>query len=290
MSTTSTVPVGNSQPVPDYIAVKQRQQATWASGDFSVVAARILYQAEQLCETADLQAGWRVLDVATGSGNAALAAARRGCDVVGVDYVPALLERGRIRAEAEHLAVEFVEGDAEALPFPTGSFDAVVSIYGVMFAPHHQRAAAELVRVCRPGGRIALACWTPDGFIGETFRVMSRYLPPAPGLEPPVRWGDERYVESLFGSDALSIKNYRRTAVFRFGSAEENVEFFRTYYGPTFRAFESLDAPRREALRNDLLVLARRYDRNGGTGPIAITADYLETVIVRKQRFVVRYP
>src|SRR5262245_61879593 len=209
---------------------------------------------------------------------------------VGTDFVPALLERGRIRAEAEHLAVEFVEGDAERLPFPDASFDAVVSIYGVMFAPDHKRAASELVRVCRPGARIALASWTPDGFIGETFKAFSRYLPPAPGLEPPVRWGDERYVESRFGSDALPIKTYRRTAVFRFGSAEENVEFFRTYYGPTFRAFESLDAPRREALRNDLLVLARRYDRNGGTGPIAITADYLETVIVRKQRFVVRYP
>lgn len=178
---------------PDYHAVKQRQQSTWASGDFSVVAARILYQAEQLCETADLQAGWRVLDVATGSGNAALAAARRGCDSIGVDYVPALLERGRVRAEAERLAVEFLEGDAEQLPFPDATFDAVLSIYGVMFAPHHGRAASELARVCRPGGRIALACWTPEGFIGETFRLFSRYLPQTPGLQPPVRWGEEAY-------------------------------------------------------------------------------------------------
>ena len=193
MSTIHTAPLTRSQSDLDHAALKQWQQTTWASGDFSVVAARILYQAEQLCETADLQAGWRVLDVATGSGNAALAAARRGCDTVGIDYVPTLLERGRIRAEAEHLSVEFLEGDAEELPFPAASFDAVLSIYGVMFAPHHERAAAELVRVCRPGGRIALASWTPEGFIGETFRLFSRYLPPTPGLQPPVRWGDEAY-------------------------------------------------------------------------------------------------
>jgi ubiquinone/menaquinone biosynthesis C-methylase UbiE len=276
---TATAPIGHS--VPNFAAVKARQQATWASGDFSVVAACIVFQAEQLCETADIQADWNVLDVATGSGNAAIAAARRGCKVVGVDYVPALLERGRIRAAAEHLDVRFIEGDAEDLPFPNASFDAVLSIYGVMFAPNHERAASELVRVCRPGGRVALASWTPDAFIGETFRVFSRYLPPTPGLAPPVRWGDERYLESLFGTEIESITNYRRTAVFRFRSAEENVDFFRTYYGPTLRAFESLDAPRQEALRNELLELARRYDRNGGAGPIAIAADYLETVIVR---------
>lgn len=266
---------------PDFAAVKSRQQNVWASGDFSVVASRIVFQAEQLCETADLQAGWRVLDVATGSGNAAIAAARRGCEVVGIDYVPALLQRGRIRAAAELLDVRFVEGDAEELRFPDASFDAVLSIYGVMFAPDHRRAAAELARVCRPGGRIALASWTPDGFIGETLRIFSRYLPPAPGLQPPMLWGDHGYLDALFGHVAASMTSHRRTTVFRFRSAEDNVDFFRTYYGPTLRAFESLDAPRRESLRNDLLALARRHDRNGGTGPIAITADYLETVIVR---------
>lgn len=270
------------RPGPDFAAVKVRQQATWASGDFSVVAARIVYQAEHLCETADVQAGWRVLDVATGSGNAAIAAARRGCEAVGLDYVPALLERGRLRAAVDHLDVEFVEGDAERLPFPGASFDAVLSIYGVMFAPDHRRAAAELARVCRPGGKIALASWTPDGFIGETFRVFSRYLPPPAGLQPPVAWGDELYLEMLFGPAAASIASRRQTAVFRFRSAEENVDFFRTYYGPTLRAFEILDPLKREALRNDLLALARRYDRTGGTGPVAIGADYLETVIVRE--------
>ena len=211
----------------------------------------------------------------------ALAAARRGCEAVGIDYVPALLERGRLRAEAEHLDVRFAEGDAEDLRFPDASFDAVLSIYGVMFAPDHRRAAAELARVCRPGGRIALASWTPDGFIGETLRIFSRYLPPAPGLEPPVRWGEQSYLDSLLGHVAASMTSHRRTAVFRFRSAEENVEFFRANYGPTLRAFESLDPPRRESLRDDLLALARRYDRNGGAGPVSITADYLETVIVR---------
>jgi SAM-dependent methyltransferase len=282
----SAVPTGSlSLPadiVPNLAAIKQRQQATWASGDFSVVASRIVYQAEHLCETADLQAGWRVLDVATGSGNAALAAARRGCEAVGVDYVPALLERGRMRAAAERLPVDFVEGDAEQLPFPDASFDGVISIYGVMFAPHHRQAAFELARVCRPGGRIALACWTPTGFIGETFRVMSRYLPPTPGLQPPVRWGQEEYQRELFGDSAASVASYPRTAIFRFRSAEENVSFFRTYYGPTLRAFDTLSAESREALQHDLIALAQRYDRNAGTGPIAIAADYLETVVVRK--------
>jgi len=277
----SIVITRNAPQSPDFSAVKQRQQATWASGDFAVVAARIVYQAEQLCETADLQAGWHVLDVATGSGNAALAAARRGCQAVGIDYVPALLERGRMRARAEHLRVEFVEGDAEQLPFSSAKFDAVVSIYGVMFAPNHQLAASELVRVCRPGGRIALACWKPDGFIGETFRLFSRYLPPTPGLQPPVLWGDEAYQRALFGDSAASVRAYSRTAIFRDRSAEENVEFFRTFYGPTLRAFEALPAAQRTELNDDLVALVRRYDRNAGSGPVAIAADYLETVIVR---------
>src|SRR4051794_16383803 len=252
---------------PDFATVKDRQQKTWASGDFSVVASRIVFQAEHLCETADIQAGWRVLDVATGSGNAAIAAARRGCEAVGVDYVPALLQRGRIRAAAEHLDVQFVEGDAEDLRFPDATFDAVISIYGVMFAPDHHRAAAELARVCRPGGRIALASWTPDGFIGETFRIFSRYLPPAPRLQPPLRWGDEGYLASLSGLAPAPTTSDRRAGFFRSGSVEKTVVFSRTHYGPTPRPFESLDPPQRESLRNDLLALARRYDRNDGTGP-----------------------
>lgn len=281
MSTVTARPTHTAHQ-PDFAAIKQRQQATWASGDFSVVAARIVYQAEQLVETADLQAGWRVLDVATGSGNAALAAARRGCEAVGIDYVSALLERGKMRAEAEHLAVDFLAGDAEQLPFPAATFDAVVSIYGVMFAPNHRLAASELLRVCRPGGRIALACWTPNGFIGETFRLFSRFLPATPGLQPPVRWGEVAYQRELFGENAASVTAYPRTAIFRYRSAAENVEFFRTYYGPTLRAFESLAADQQAALNDGLIALVQRYNRNAGPGPVAITADYLETVIVRK--------
>ena len=166
------------EPQPDLAAIKQRQQQAWASGDFHVVAARIVLTAEQLCDTADLHAGWRVLDVATGSGNAAIAAARLGCEAVGVDYVPALLDRGRRRAAAEWLDVEFLEGDAEALPFPDASFDAVTSVFGCMFAPDHAQAASELLRVCRPGGTIALASWTPDGFIGQLFRTIGTHVPP----------------------------------------------------------------------------------------------------------------
>lgn len=271
-----------SAAAPDFSAVKARQQATWASGDFAKVAARIVWSAEQLCEAAGLQAGWRVLDVATGSGNAALAAARRGCNVVGVDYVPALLARGRIRAEVEMLEVEFREGDAENLPFPDGAFDAVVSIYGVMFAPDHGRAARELARVCRAGGVIALASWTPDGFIGDTFRLFSQYVPPAPGLTPPVRWGDEAYLRSLFGAEVREIVSNLRTNVFRHPSAEANVDFFRTYYGPTLKLFENVGPARSAEVATALVDLARRYDLNGGQGgPIAIAAEYLETIMIR---------
>jgi ubiquinone/menaquinone biosynthesis C-methylase UbiE len=283
IATTDRVPFQPPSIVPpDLAAVKKRQQATWASGDFSVVAARIVLQAELLCEAVDLQANWRVLDVATGSGNAAIAAARRGCRVVGTDYVPALLESGRIRAKTEHLELDFVEGDAENLPFPSASFDAVLSIYGAMFAPDHQKTAAELVRVCRPGGVIGLASWTPEGFIGEMFRLFSKYIPPAAGLAPAIRWGDEAHLRAIFGDAIGSMKNQVRTAVFRFASAEDNVHFFRTYYGPTLKTFEALPASRREALEQEMIELNRRFDRNGGKGgPIAIAADYLETVIVR---------
>ena len=201
---------------PDLAAVKQRQQQAWASGDFAVVAARIVLVAEHLCDTADLQAGWRVLDVATGSGNAAIAAARRGCAAVGVDYVPALLERGRVRAAAERLDVEFLEGDAEDLPFPDASFDAVTSVFGAMFAPDHAQAAAELVRVCRPGGTIALASWTPDGFIGELFRTVAAHVPPPAGVQSPMLWGTEAHLRALFGEGICSLETAERTFTFRF--------------------------------------------------------------------------
>src|SRR5262245_61247575 len=208
-----------ASPAVDLAAVKKRQQATWSSGDFSVVAARLVHVAEELCEAADLQAGSRVLDVATGSGNAALAAARRGAKVTGLDYVPALLERGRLRADAERLEVDFIEGDAEELPFESRTFDAVLSVYGVMFAPDHQKTASELARVCRPGGTIALASWTPGGYIGEMFRLVAKYVTPPAGLTPPARWGDEEHLRKIFGSAIGRIESRLRTYLFRFPSA-----------------------------------------------------------------------
>lgn len=267
---------------PDPAALKARQQATWASGNFAVVASRIVISAETLCESAGLQAGWRVLDVCTGSGNAALGAARRGCCATGVDFVPALLEHGRMRAKAEMLEVDFKEGDAENLPFADNAFDAVLSIYGVMFAPDHAKAARELVRVCRPGGTIALACWPPEGFIGDTFKVVSRYAQPAAGLTPPVRWGDPQYQQSLFGDSIRSFKSATRTLVLRHPSAEDNVEFFRTWYGPTLKLFQSVGPDGAARLAAELTGLARRYDQNHApNGPVAIAADYLESVMIK---------
>lgn len=267
---------------PDLATIKARQQKTWASGNFAVIASRIVISAEQLCESAGLQAGWNVLDVATGSGNAALGAARRGCRATGVDFVPALLEHGRRRAEAEVLEVDFKEGDAENLPFADNTFDAVLSIYGVMFAPDHRKAAGEMVRVCRPGGTIALACWPPEGFIGDTFKIVSRYAQPVAGLTPPVRWGDPQYQQELFGNSVQSFKTAKRTLMLRDVSAEANVEFFRTYYGPTLKLFESVGEAGATRLATELAGLARRYDQNQTpNGPVAIGADYLESVMLK---------
>ena len=262
---------------PDFGAIKERQQLAWASGDFHAVAARITLVAEHLVDTADLHAGWRVLDVATGSGNAAMAAARLGCTVVGVDYVPALLERGRERAIAEGLEIELLEGDAEALPFPDDSFDAVTTVFGAMFAPDHARAAAELLRVCRPGGTVALASWTPESFIGELFRTQAAHVPPPAGVPSPMLWGTEAYLRELFGEGIAGLEVAERTFTWRFDSAQEFISFFRAWYGPTLKAFASLDDGGREALESDLIALVERYDRLCG-GAVAIPSTYTEAV------------
>jgi SAM-dependent methyltransferase len=269
------------QTTPDLATIKQRQQQAWASGDFAVVAARIMLVAERLVDAADLRAGWRVLDVATGSGNAAIAAARLGSTAVGIDYVPALLEAGRRRAAAEGLDVELLEGDAEALPFPDESFDAVTSVFGSMFAPDHARAAAELLRVSRPGGTIALASWTPDGFIGDLFRTVAAHVAPPAGVQSPMLWGTEPHLRELFGGGIASLAITDRIFTWRFRSPEEFVGFFRRWYGPTVKAFAALEASEQDALERDLVDLARRWDRLG-SGAAAIPAAYTEAIAIRR--------
>jgi SAM-dependent methyltransferase len=267
---------------PDLEQVKRRQQQMWASGDFHAVATLIQPVAETICDSADLQAGSRVIDVATGSGNAAIAAARRGCEVVGVDYVPALLARGRRRAEAEGVTVDLREGDAEALPVPDGSFDAVLSVFGAMFAPDHRRAAAELTRVCRRGGTIALATWTPDGFIGEMLRTVAAHVPPAPGVASPLLWGTETYLRDILGDEIGALTSRERTFTFRFVAAETFVDYFRTYYGPTVKAFEAVGAKGEDALFADLVELVERHTGTSA-GAVAIPATWLETIAIRSE-------
>ena len=268
-------------PMPDLAAIKARQQQTWATGDFAVVGSLITIVSEQLCEAVDLRAGWEVLDVATGSGNTALAAARRFCEVTGVDYVPALLERGRERSAAGQLPVEFLEGDAEALPFPDASFDAVLSTFGVMFAPDQERAAAELLRVCRPGGKIGLANWTPDGFFAENSRTVGAHVPPPPGLRPPTRWGTEEGLRELFADQISALQVERRTLVQRFRSPQHWLEIFRTYFGPVAQAFEAVGPQGEEALARDLLALNERFNRSGDA-TLVLPNDYLEVVVTRR--------
>jgi ubiquinone/menaquinone biosynthesis C-methylase UbiE len=265
---------------PDLTQVKRRQQQMWASGDFHAVAALIQPVADVLCDAVDLQAGWRVLDVATGSGNAAIAAARCGCDVVGIDYVPDLLVRGRRRAEAEGVPVLLLEGDAEAIPFPDAGFDAVLSVYGAMFAPDHRQTAAELTRVCTPGGKIGLATWTPDGFVGEMLKVVAGHVPPVPGVASPLLWGSKQYVSDLLGDEIDALTCTERIFTFRFRSAEGFVDYFRSFYGPTLKAFEAVGDAGADALYADLVNLVRRH-AGTNSGPVSIPATWLETVATR---------
>lgn len=262
---------------PDLSAIKDRQRWTWASGDYSNIAARIVLMAERLVESAGLRAGDAVLDVATGTGNAAIAAARYDCKVTGVDYVEALLERGRERAAAEGLDVRFVEGDAERLPYHDDAFDAVISCVGVMFTPDHEQAAAELVRVCRPGGTIALANWTPAGFVGEMFRTVSNYVPPPAGVRPPGLWGTEEHLRALLGDRVTDLRITRREFVFRFRSPAKFVEVFRDYYGPVRKAFDALDESGHGRLYHDLVALAVSHNREPGPS-IAIPSEYVEVI------------
>lgn len=271
----------NPSPALDLRALKAKQRMTWSSGDYSVIGTTLQIVGEQLCESLDLRPGQRVLDVAAGNGNASLAAARRHGEVVSTDYVPALLEAGRRRASAEGLPIAFQDADAEALPFADSSFDVVTSVFGVMFTPDQEQAAAELARVCRPGGSIGLANWTPDGFIGQMFGVVGRFLPPPPGVAPPSRWGTDTFVRERFGAAAATIATNRRHFVFRYRSAAHWLDVFATWYGPVLKAFAALDRAGQAELTADLEDLVRRFNRSGDQAMI-VPAEYLETVLVQK--------
>lgn len=269
----------SDRPAPDFEAIKTRQQAAWASGDYGQVGTRLQIVGETLCEAVDLLATEKVLDVAAGNGNASLAAARRFAEVTSTDRVPSLLDEGRRRAEADQLPMTFQVADAEDLPFPDQSFDVVLSTFGVMFAPDQERAARELIRVTRQGGRIGLANWAPDGFVGRMFDVVRQFAPPPPGVRSPMEWGTETRLVELFGPDASDIRTERKTYHFRYRSAEHWVSFFRAYYGPMVKAFAALDEAGQEALHAALIRLVGKG--RARDWPVVIPADYLEVVITK---------
>jgi ubiquinone/menaquinone biosynthesis C-methylase UbiE len=264
----------------DLAAVKSRQQAAWGSGDYAMIGTTLQIVGETLCEAIDLRSNQRVLDVAAGNGNATLAAARRFADVVSTDYVGSLLERGRERAKADRLQVTFQEADAEALPFADGSFDIVLSTFGVMFTPNQQQAANELKRVCRPGGKIGMANWTPESFIGQLFKTIGKYVPPAPGVKSPALWGSKAHLDALFGSNA-TVAVQARNFVFRFKSPKHWIEVFRNYYGPVVKAFAAIDPKAQEALEADLLALLDKFDV-ARDGTLVVPSEYLEVIVTTR--------
>jgi len=286
MSTTTTITpdrqaTAGAPAAPNYEAIKTKQRAAWSSGDYSVVGVTLQIVGENLCEALDLRSGQRVLDVAAGNGNVSLAAARRFCEVTSSDYVPALLERGKQRAEIDGLVITFREADAEALPFSEASFDIVTSSFGVMFTPNQERAAAELLRVCRPGGKIGLANWTPESFIGQLFKTIGKHLPPPAGLKSPALWGTRDRLNDLFGPDAGSIEAAQRTYVWRYKSPRHWLDLWRAVYGPLQKAFGALDEAAQEQLTIDLLALIDRF--NVATdGTMVVPADYLEVIVTKR--------
>jgi ubiquinone/menaquinone biosynthesis C-methylase UbiE len=282
MNATSTASRAVPAPTqPDLGAVKTRQQGAWSSGDYAIVGTTLQIVGETLCEALDLRAGQKVLDVAAGNGNVTLAAARRWCEVVSTDYVPALLDRGRERAAAERLAIEFRQADAEALPFADASFDVVVSTFGVMFTPDQDKAAAELVRVCKPGGKIGLANWTPEGFIGQLFKIIGKHMPPPAGVKSPALWGDGARITELFGAQTSSIQLEQRNFMFRYRSTQHWIDVFKTYYGPLLKTFGALDPQAQAALTDDLFALIKRFNRSGDK-TMVVPSEYLEVVITRR--------
>jgi SAM-dependent methyltransferase len=274
--TTGTRPPAST---PDLQALKARQQKAWASGDYALIGTTLQIVGEELCEALDLRSGQKVLDVAAGNGNASLAAARRWCNVVATDYVPLLLERGRERASAERLEIEFREADAEALSFADASFDVVVSTFGVMFTPDQDRAAAEMIRVCKRGGKIGLANWTPEGFIGQLFKTIGKHVAPMPGARSPALWGTRARLDELFGLHA-TVDSAQRNFVFRYRSPQHWLEVFRTFYGPVHKTFAALEPAAQAALERDLMELIARFNRSGD-GTMVVPSEYLQVVITR---------
>ncbi|MBT9590962.1 MAG: methyltransferase domain-containing protein [Thiobacillus sp.] len=271
----------SSSPVAvDLVAVKNKQHLAWSAGDYAVVGTTLQIVGESLCEALDLRAGESVLDVAAGNGNATLAAARRWCDVVSTDYVPALLERGQSRASAEALQVKFEQADAENLPYTDHSFDVVMSTFGVMFTPDQDKAASEMARACKPGGRIGLANWTPTSFVGEIFKLIGKYLPPPAGVKSPALWGTEARLRELFGDQSDSIAIEHKNFAFRYRNAAHWLEVFRTFYGPMHKAFGALDAEHQSSLTADLLALAEKFNR-ATDGTLVAPSEYVEVVITR---------
>lgn len=279
MSTSAAV-ASNPQPAVDFSVLKARQQSAWSSGDYAIVGTTLQIVGESLCEALDLRAGSKVLDVAAGNGNGALAAARRWCEVTATDYVPALLERGQERAKADRLPIVFQEADAEDLPYADQSFDNVLSIFGVMFTPDQERAASELIRVCKRGGSVGLANWTPDGFIGQMFKTIGKHVPPPSGARSPALWGSRARLDELFPKAVASIAATPRQFVFRYKSPDHWLEVFRTYYGPVLKTFAALDAVARDTLTDDLLALMERFNR-ADDGTVVVPSEYLEVIVTR---------
>lgn len=281
MSTTTVIDCRPSAPAPDLKAIKNKQQAAWSSGDYAIVGTTLQIVGEQLAEAMDLRAGQQVLDIAAGNGNATLAAARRWCEVTSTDYVEALLARGKLRAEADGLKVTFQQADAEALPFGDASFDGVMSTFGAMFSPDQSRTASEMLRVCRPGGRIGLANWTPDGFIGQMFKAIGKQLPPPAGVKSPATWGTWEWMEKAFRAEASTLTAEARHFVFRYRTPEHFLDVFRRYYGPMLKAFEALDQRGRAALSHDIIDLIGSFNR-AADGTMVVPGEYLEVVVTRR--------
>jgi ubiquinone/menaquinone biosynthesis C-methylase UbiE len=286
MTMTATATAVNHSHAPatpsiDLEAIKARQQGAWSSGDYAIVGTTLQIVGEDLCEALDVRSGQQLLDVAAGNGNVALAAARRWCDVVALDYVPALLERARERANADKFAIDFREGDAEALPFADESFDVVVSTFGVMFTPNQDAAAAEMARVCRSGGKIGLANWTPEGFIGQLFKTIGKHLPPPSGVKSPALWGTQARIDEMFGPHASSIRIEKRNFMFRYRSPQHWLDIFKTYYGPLLKTFAAIDPTQRPALDRDVISLIAQFNR-AEDGTVVVPGEYLEIVITRR--------